>query len=238
MNVVELKNVSFSYIEGGKKILDDVTLTMERGKSYAFIGATGEGKSTTASLISKLYKPDSGEVLFEDKNVWDWSDEELYYKIGFILQEPFLFSGTVLDNIVYGNPEFQSYSMVFDEDGVKECEEYELFMKILEEKGLSKLIDLFPDGLQTEVSDNSENISLGQKQVVNFLRIIIREPDFLILDEATANLDTVTEKLLQEILDSLPKTTTRMIIAHRLNTVKNADQVFLVGGGKIKPGEL
>jgi ATP-binding cassette, subfamily B, bacterial len=234
---IEFKNVSFGYSQDAPLVLNDISLTLEKGKSYAFVGPTGQGKSTTASLMARLYEPTSGQILFQGKDLKDWDSQALYSEIGFILQEPYLFSGTVLDNIVYGNPDFKQYSMVFDESGTTEEAEYESFLVILKNKGLEKLIDLFPDGLKTVVTNNSENISLGQKQIINFLRVIIREPSFLILDEATANLDTITEKLLQQILDSLPKTVTKMIIAHRLNTIKDVDQVFLVGGGKVEVRE-
>ncbi len=235
MNILEFKNVSFRYNETQKYVLNDVSFSLEKGKSYAFIGPTGEGKSTTASLIAGLYSPDSGQVIFQQKDLKEWTEEDIYKEIGFILQEPYLFSGTVLENIVYGNPTLKQYSLMFDEDKKIDAEEKGNFEDILKAKNLYNLIKVFPDGLETQVNNNSENISLGQKQIINFLRIILREPSFLILDEATANLDTVTEQILQEILDSLPKTTTKMIIAHRLNTIKNVDQIFQVGGGKVRP---
>ena len=235
--IIEFKNVSFSYEPEGKQILNQVSLVMEKGKSYAFVGPTGEGKSTTASLIARLYEPIFGKIYFMGQDLKELSGPELYSQIGFILQEPYLFTGTVLENIVYGNNQFEKFSTLFDDSGSVEQPEYDQFTKILEQKKLDKLIKLFPDGLKTEITNNSDNISLGQKQIINFLRVILREPKFLILDEATANLDTVTEKLLQEILDSLPSDVTTMIIAHRLNTIKNVDQIFLVGGGKISIGD-
>jgi ATP-binding cassette, subfamily B, bacterial len=233
MNIVEFKNVSFGYEGSQKLILNDVSLSMEKGKTYAFVGPTGEGKSTTASLISRLYQPTSGEIFFQNKNLQVWKAEDLYWEIGFILQEPYLFSGTVLDNLVYGNQDYQHLGNVYAQNEISEAE-YENFSKILQEKKLDTLIGLFSDGLKTQITNNSENISLGQKQIINFMRIMLRNPSFVILDEATANLDTVTEQILQEILDALPKDTTKMIIAHRLNTVKSADKVFTVGGGQIK----
>ena len=214
-------------------VLNNVSFALEKGKTYAFVGPTGEGKSTTASLMSRLYDPTSGDVIFQGKNLRDWDADDLYWEIGFILQEPYLYSGSVLDNIVYGNKDFEKYSRVFDTDETEE-QEYAEFEEVLKQKGLYKLIHVFPEGLKTMVTNNSENISLGQKQIINFMRIMLRNPSFLILDEATANLDTVTEQLLQEILDSLPKETTKMIIAHRLNTIKSADQIFAVGGGKVR----
>jgi ATP-binding cassette, subfamily B, bacterial len=230
--ILQFQNVTFSYSPDSKKILNSVSLELEQGKSYALIGPTGEGKSTTASLMSKLLTPNSGQIIFQNKDLSDWKKADLYNQIGFILQEPYLFSGTLLDNIVYGNDELMHFSSAFNPNVSKE--EGKQFEKILIDKGLDKLIALFPDRLKTEVTNNSANISLGQKQIINFVRVILRSPSFLILDEATANLDTITEKLLQEILDKLPKETTKVIIAHRLNTIKNVDQIFQVGGGRVE----
>ncbi len=249
MSILEFKNVSFRYNPQAEDVLENVSFSLEIGKSYAFVGPTGEGKSTTASLMARLYKPTTGQILFQEKDLQAWEANELYHQIGFILQEPYLFSGTVLDNLIYGNDKLTKYtspaastptvtagneSNQLNSNLSNSPSESE-FLELLTTKGLAKLIEVFPEGLKTVVTNNSDSISLGQKQIINFLRIILREPSFLILDEATANLDTITEKTLQEILDSLPKTTTKMIIAHRLNTIKNVDQVFLVGGGKVKP---
>ncbi len=232
MALIELKNVTFSYSNNSKKVLNNVSLSMEEGKSYAFVGPTGEGKSTTASLIARLYLPTEGEIIFDGKNLNDYDQSELYSQIGFILQDPFLFSGTVLDNLVYGNEDLIRFWELDDksDDYPPKISQFE---KILRNKELLALLSVFPDGLKTVVNNSSENISLGQKQIINFMRIILRSPKFLILDEATANLDTVTESQLQKILNTLPDTTTKMIIAHRLNTIKDVDTVFLVGGGDI-----
>lgn len=230
--ILQFKNVTFSYSPESKKIMNNVSLELEQGMSYALIGPTGEGKSTTASLMSKLLTPNSGQIIFQNKDLSDWEVVDLYQQIGFILQEPYLFTGSLLDNIVYGNNELMHFSSAFNPKVSKE--EGKQFEKILVDKGLDKLIALFPDRLKTEVTNNSANISLGQKQIINFVQVILRSPSFLILDEATANLDTITEKLLQEILDKLPKETTKVIIAHRLNTIKNVDQIFQVGGGRVE----
>jgi ATP-binding cassette subfamily B protein len=142
-----------------------------------------------------------------------------------------------MENIVYGNTlynyDFSSLQSKSHEDDNASSTLFTEFEEVLKQKNLYQLINIFPEGLQTKVTNNSENISLGQKQIINFMRIILREPSFLILDEATANLDTVTESILQKILDSISKDTTVLIIAHRLNTIKDADQIFLVGGGRI-----
>ena len=145
--------------------------------------------------------------------------EERAQKIGFILQDPFLFSGTVRDNIVYGNEPYKDYSS-------------QQLAEVLEEANLSSLISRFSEGLDTVVTTSGNSISLGQKQLIAFMRAALRKPELLILDEATANIDTVTEELLQEILLKLPATTTRVIIAHRLNTIDNVDQIFFVNSGR------
>lgn len=238
--MLELKNVTFSYPNNDKIILNKINLKLEEGKSYAFIGPTGEGKSTLVMLMAGLIIPNEGEVLYDGKNIL--LIPSLANKIGYILQDPFLYQGTILDNIIYGNSDFKA-NRLFDDYATtvesltkpKADEELEKqLIEVLTQKELVHLLDRFPEGLKTKVNNNSENISLGQKQIINFLRVILRAPEFLILDEATANLDTVTEEQLQLILDHLPETTTKVIIAHRLNTVKNVDYKYQVGGGKVE----
>lgn len=195
---------------------------LERGKTYAFVGPTGGGKTTTASLISRLYDTTKGTIFLNGRDIRSYSPEERSKKIGFILQEPFLFSGTVRDNILYGNPGYKSFS---DE---------QLSGAILE-AGLEGLLERFDQGLNTRVQTTGDSISLGQKQLIAFIRAVLRKPELLILDEATANIDTVTERLLDNILQKLPESTTRVIIAHRLNTIENADEIFFVNSGEIIP---
>ena len=239
--MIELKNIQFKYPNNDKIILNNINLNIEKGKSYAFIGPTGEGKSTLALLISGLLTPTLGTITYNDKNLVDYTRRELANDIGYILQEPFLFGGTIIDNIIYGNSDFLDNS-IFDplaknldylqDQEIRDILENKL-LKILEQKNLNHLIEKFPNGLKTLVTNNSENISLGQKQLINFLRVILRWPKILILDEATANLDTITEKELQLILDNLSVNTTKIIIAHRLNTIKDVDYKYLVAGGRI-----
>jgi ATP-binding cassette, subfamily B, bacterial len=224
---LQFHNVTFGYTEA-KNVISDVNFALKEGLSYALVGPTGQGKSTTASLMARLYQPVSGTISLYGKQLSEWDKAELYTTIGFILQDPFLFSGTILDNIIYGNKSLEKYADIEDKARFAVFEEY------LTKEGYGDLIERFPGGVATEVTNNSENISLGQKQIINFVRVILRKPKFLILDEATANLDTITEQLLQKILDSLPKATTKVIIAHRLNTVKNVDQVLLIAGGKVE----
>jgi ATP-binding cassette, subfamily B, bacterial len=217
-SLIAFKKVSFSYPEG-QDVLHDVSFDLERGKTYAFVGPTGGGKTTTASLIARLYDPIKGEVLLDGRDIRSYQPEERARKIGFILQEPFLFTGTVRENILYGNKEYTGYSS-------------DQLTKAISEAGLENLLGRFEDGLDTKIL-NSDSVSLGQKQIIAFVRAVLRRPELLILDEATANIDTVTEQLLEEILEKLPKTTTRVIIAHRLNTIENADEIFFVNSNQI-----
>lgn len=216
--LLEFRDVTFKY--GDKEVLHKVNFTLERGKTYAFVGPTGGGKTTTASLIARLYDPASGEVLLDGKDIRTYKTEERTQKIGFILQEPFLFTGTLCENILYGNENYQQYSP-------------EQLNEVLQQKGLLHILERFDKGLQTPVTSKGESMSLGQRQLIAFVRALLREPELLILDEATANIDTVTEQLLGEILNKLPAQTTQIIIAHRLNTIEKSDEIFFVNAGQI-----
>ena len=217
--LVEFKNVHFSY-DASKEILHNVSIALERGKTYAFVGPTGGGKTTTASLIARLYDATTGMVFLDGKDIRNYTPQERSKKIGFILQEPFLFTGTVKDNILYGNEAYQNYTN-------------EQLEEVITGANLQTLLNIFENGLETQVTSSGDSISLGQKQLIAFMRAVLRNPEVLILDEATANIDTVTEHLLQEILNKLPNTTTRIIIAHRLNTIENADVIYFVNAGEV-----
>lgn len=217
--LVSFRDVSFSY-PNGNEVLHRITFNLKKGKTYAFVGPTGGGKTTTASLIARLYDPIKGTVLLNGHDIRSYSAEERVKKIGFILQDPFLFSGTIRENILYGNGEYQD---------LKNGE----LKQIFRDSGLESLLMRFENGLETKVDVSGDGISLGQKQLIAFMRAVLRKPELLILDEATANIDTVTEKLLDEILQKLPETTTKVIIAHRLNTIANADVIYFVNAGNI-----
>ncbi len=220
-SLLEFKEVNFAY-PNGKEILHNINITLQRGKTYALVGPTGGGKTTTASLMARLYDPTNGLVQFHGKDIRSYSEAERTQKIGFILQEPFLFSGTIKDNIVYGNIEYTSATS-------------EELKNILEVFKLTELMTRFDNGLDTTVIGSGDGLSLGQKQLIAFIRAVLRKPDLLILDEATANIDTVTEQLLETILAQLPNTTTRVIIAHRLNTIASADEIFFINDGSVIP---
>ncbi|AZI27607.1 ABC transporter ATP-binding protein [Pedobacter sp. G11] len=223
--LLEFRNVHFSY-DDSKEILHNINLKFEKGKTYALIGPTGGGKTTTASLISRLYDATKGTVFLDGKDIRSFSPEERTQKIGFILQEPFLFTGTVKDNILYGNSQYKN---VTDEE----------LTKIINDAHLDALLAIFDEGLNTPITSASDSISLGQKQLIAFMRAVLRNPELLILDEATANIDTITEQLLTSILNKLSKETTLVIIAHRLNTIENADEIYFVNEGEVqKAGTL
>ena len=218
--VLAFEDVSFAY-GGGKPVLEKANLTLARGRTYALVGPTGGGKTTTAMLMARLYDPVQGTVYLEGRDIRTFTAAERAAKIGFILQDPFLLAGTVRDNIVYGHPDLGDIS----EDALADR---------MNAQGLSGFLARFGEGgLSTPIKGAGDGLSLGQKQLVAFLRAVLRAPDILILDEATANIDTVTEQMLEAVLARLPKTTTRVVIAHRLNTIQNADEIFFVGGGAL-----
>ena len=216
---VQFRNVSFRY-PNEKEVLHRVSFDLQRGRTYAFVGPTGGGKTTTASLIARLYDATKGKITLDGRDIRSYTPCERASKIGFILQDPLLFSGTVRDNILYGNPDCAGLT-----NGQLE--------KALEETRLASLLKRFDKGLETDIKTTSDGLSLGQKQIIAFMRAILRKPELLILDEATANIDTVTEQQLETIMKNLPAETTKVIIAHRLNTIENADEIFFVNAGKI-----
>jgi ATP-binding cassette subfamily B protein len=218
-SVLQFRNVDFQY-PGGKEVLHDITLELEKGSVYALVGPTGGGKTTTASLMARLYDPTAGSILLDGRDIRSLPPAERARKIGVIPQEPFLFTGTVRDNIVYGNEDYANCST-------------EQLADVLVKSNLSSLLSRFSEGLETKVASSGNSISLGQKQLIAFMRATLRSPELLILDEATANIDTVTEQLLEEILAKLPPQTTKVIIAHRLNTIDKVDQIFFVNSGGI-----
>jgi ATP-binding cassette subfamily B protein len=235
--VLQFESVHFSYTDtvpapvplrglpvhnGGHEVLRNVSFELTRGKTYALVGPTGGGKTTTASLMARLYDPTGGRVLLDGRDIRSYLPEERTKKIGFILQEPFLFTGTIRDNVLYGNEQYHGYSN-------------EQLVALLNERNVGALLSRFEQGLETKVTSTGEGVSLGQKQIIAFMRAVLRDPEVLILDEATANIDTVTEQQLEQILDKLPPSTTKVIIAHRLNTIANADEIFFINSGEIVP---
>lgn len=220
-SLLQFQEVCFAY-SPEKEILSHISFDLQRGKTYAFVGPTGGGKTTTASLIARLFDPVSGRILFNGRDLRSYTHNERASRIGFILQEPILFSGTLRDNIVYGNARYQHLG---DEE----------LMNLLQQEGFGSLMSRFGGDLGMEINASGDGVSLGQRQLIAFIRAVLRRPELLILDEATANIDTVTEQLLDEVLAKLPASTTRIVIAHRLNTIENADEIFFVNSGSVIP---
>lgn len=209
-----LKNIS----DDKKWVIRNTNFDLQKGKTYALVGPTGGGKTTTASLMARLFDPTEGLIKLDGQDIRTLTQEERTKRIGFILQEPFLFSGTVRENILYGSDTLQDKNQI--ETHIED---------------FKPLLKSFEKGIDTVINGSGDGMSLGQKQLIAFMRASVRQPDILILDEATANIDTVTEALLEDVLQKLPATTTKVIIAHRLNTIKDADEIFFVGGGSVTP---
>lgn len=217
--VMEFRQVHFGY-SGGAEILHDISFALYPGKTYALVGPTGGGKTTTASIMARLYDPLEGAVLLNGRDIRSYTDKERAEKIGFILQDPFLFTGTVQENILYSNERYRQYSNAD-------------FLAVLHQAGLEGLLTTFEQGLDTPVVSGGNSLSIGQKQLIAFMRAVLRRPELLILDEATANIDTITEQLLEKILGNLPPETALVIIAHRLNTIENADEIYFINSGAV-----
>ncbi len=219
--ILTFRDVTFRYPDG-EDVLHRINLELHRGKTYALVGPTGGGKTTTASIMARLYDPTEGKVELGGRDIRTYDPEERARKIGFILQEPFLFSGSLLDNLFYGHPEFAGSNQKQREAALAEL-------------GMDELLQNFEKGLDTQIKTGGESISLGQRQLIAFVRAVLRHPEILILDEATANIDTVTEQMLDKALDKLSAKTTKVIIAHRLNTIENADEIYFVNHGEVVP---
>lgn len=217
--VLAFDKVQFGYVPE-RLVLRETSFVLDHGKTYALVGPTGGGKTTTASLMARLYDPTGGRVLLDGRDIRTFTPAERARRIGFILQEPYLFTGTIKDNLLYGNDTLAS----LDDAALS---------TLMTAKGFDGLLARFEQGLSTAVTSGGEGISLGQRQLIAFMRAVLREPEILILDEATANIDTVTEQLLEQILRELPPTTTKVIIAHRLNTIENADEIFFINNGEL-----
>ena len=212
--ILEFRDVSYNYPQG-ENILKNINFCLKKWKTYALVWPTGWWKTTTASLMARLYDPTSGTIFLDGKDIRSYENSDRVDQIGFILQEPFLFTGTLRDNIIYGNNKYFNYTS--DE-----------LIKLLKDADLYDLLSKFDWWLEMQITTSWESISLWQKQLIAFVRAFLRDPKLLILDEATANIDTVTEQLLEKILLKLSKETTKVIIAHRLNTIQNADEIFFV----------
>ncbi len=213
---VEFKNVSFSY-NPGKEILKDINFSADPGQTIALVGSTGSGKTTVTNLIAKFYPPNSGEILIDGRNILDIKAESLRKHLGIVLQMNFLFSGTVMENILVGRV------------GATEKEAVEAVLKL----DCLDVIEDLPEGFRTRVGENGIGLSMGQRQLICFSRAMLANPKIFILDEATSSVDSLTELKLQNALAKLLANRTSFVVAHRLSTIKNANMVLVMEDGRI-----
>ncbi len=213
---IEFENVTFRYSKG-EEILKDFNLTIEKGESIALVGHTGAGKSTIVNLICRFYEPTNGRILIDDVDYKKRSLGWLHSNLGYVLQSPHLFSGTILDNIRYGNKQAT----------------FEEVVKAAQLVHAHEFIMGFEKGYETEVGEGGGLLSVGQKQLISFARALLSNPKILILDEATSSVDTQTEMHLQHAIDIVLKNRTSIVIAHRLSTITKADRIVVLDKGKI-----
>lgn len=213
---VVYKDVNFNYGDGNEAICE-VDLSAEPGQTIALVGPTGAGKTTLINLLTRFYEYDSGEILIDDVNIKTISKESLRSAIGYVTQESFLFNGTVRDNLLIANRE-ASEDQIWE--ALKIANAYDFVKKLL-------------NGLDTEVGERGVKLSVGEKQRVSIARALLRNPPILLLDEATASVDTETERLIQQALERLMKDRTSFVIAHRLSTVRGADYIYVLDNGTV-----
>ncbi len=213
---VQFEDVTFAYTPG-RPVLHNIELTAEAGQTVALVGHTGSGKSSIINLIAKFYLPTSGRVLVDGLDTAEHQTDSLHRQLGIVLQQNFLFTGTVLENIRIGRPGATD----------QEC------LAAAEALGCCDLLEQLPEGFQSEVGERGTNLSLGQRQLVCFVRALLADPRILILDEATSSVDTLTEVQIQQALSRLLAGRTAFVIAHRLSTVRDADMILVLDHGRI-----
>jgi ATP-binding cassette subfamily B protein len=213
---VELADVTFGY-DPGRIVLHDVSFTADPGETTALVGETGSGKSTIINLIAKFYLPTRGVVRIDGQDICGVTSESLHRQMGIVLQQNFLFTGTVMDNIRVGRPS------ATDADVLEAARRLDCY----------DLLDALPDGFQTRVGEGGSGISLGQRQLICFARALLADPRILLLDEATSSVDTITEARIQKALSVLLRDRTSVVVAHRLSTVRNANRVLVLDEGRI-----
>ena len=213
---VEIRNVDFSYLPG-KQILKDVSISAPKGKMIAVVGPTGSGKTTIMNLINRFYDVDDGSITFDGKDIREFDLDSLRSKVGIVLQDSVLFSGTIRDNIRFGVPD-ASQEMVEAAAKATHIHDY---------------IESLPDKYDTLINDDQSVFSTGQKQLISIARTLMTDPQVLILDEATSNVDTVTESKIQNAMEAIVAGRTSFVIAHRLKTILNADQIIVLKDGQV-----
>ena len=214
---VEFKDVSFMYPDGDEYVLEHFNLKVPQGTNVAIVGETGAGKSTLVNLVCRFFEPTSGQILIDGRDARERSQLWLHSNIGYVLQTPHLFSGTVKENLLYGKPDAT-------------MEQIEAAVKAVSADGVIERMD---KGYDSDVGEGGDLLSTGEKQLLSFARAILADPRIFVLDEATSSIDTVTEKLIQDAIEHLMKGRTSFVIAHRLSTIRQADVILVVKDGKI-----
>ncbi|HHT7711045.1 TPA: ABC transporter ATP-binding protein [Streptococcus suis] len=213
---VEIKDIDFGYLPG-QKVLDKVSISAPKGKMVAVVGPTGSGKTTIMNLINRFYDVNGGSVAFDGRNIREYDLDSLRDKVGIVLQESVLFSGTIADNIRFGD---ESISQEMVETAARATHIHDFIMSL-------------PEGYETFVTDDENIFSTGQKQLISIARTLLTDPQVLILDEATSNVDTVTEAKIQKAMEAIIAGRTSFVIAHRLKTILNADEIIVLKDGKV-----
>lgn len=216
INTVEFENVSFSY-DNKKKVLDDISFSVNKNESVALIGRTGSGKTSLVNLLCRFYDLNDGVIRINGVDYRNYSIQSLRNKIGYIMQKVVIFDGTIFDNINYAN---------------KDVSENEI-MDICKRLGLHDKIMMFENGYETRISADTDIFSSGEKQLLNFARVMVEDPDIIILDEATASLSYRSEMLVRKAIDEITQGKISFIIAHRLSTIKKCDKILLMKDGKV-----
>jgi ATP-binding cassette subfamily B protein len=208
--------VSFAY-RAGTAVIEDLSLTVEPGSTVAIVGPTGVGKTTLVNLLMRFYDVDSGRILLDGVDITSMSRNSLRSRIGMVLQDTWLFGGTITENIAYGRPDASEAEVI---DAAKAAH-------------VDRFVHTLPQGYQTWISDDGDNISAGEKQLITIARAFLARPQLLILDEATSSVDTRTELLIAQATRELRRDRTSFIIAHRLSTIRDADAILVMEAGRI-----
>ena len=212
---MEFKNVSF-YYKDEDYVLKDINFKVQRGNTIALVGQTGSGKSSIINLLFRFYQEQKGEVLFDGINADEYSLNDLRSNMSIVLQEPFIYEGTLRDNITLG--------IEYDDEVIKDA---------LVSVGGEKLLSTLPDGLDAPFTEGGSTLSQGEKQIITFARAIIKDPKILVLDEATSSIDSETEQFIQIGLNKLKEGRTTFVIAHRLSTIKDSNEIIVLSYGNI-----
>ena len=214
---VEFRRVWFAY-NNADYVLKDISFNAEKGETIAFVGATGAGKSSIINLLNRYYEINRGSITVDGVDIYEYDLKSLRKNIGLVLQDVFLFSDSIRQNITLGNPEITD----------------EQIMHAVKLVGVGKLIERLPGGLDYNVMERGATLSVGQRQIISFVRAMVYDPQIIILDEATSSVDTETEEMIQEAIEKLMKGRTSIVIAHRLSTIQNADKIIVLDKGEVK----